>query len=133
MKAGIRIESKAHGYSCRKVVTSASTVDTIDWKQERSAELILNTVLPKLSPGSIILCHNNGFRIKDYLPVLIEKAQEQGYTFVTMSELLLSGETTIDSNGMQKPATGAAQTPAPGATPASTAPTPTPTPAPKAA
>ncbi len=92
-------------------------LDTIDWKQERSAEVILNTVLPKLSPGSIILCHNNGYRIKDYLPVLIEKATEQGYTFVTMSELLLQGETTIDNNGMQKPAAAASATPAPAKTP----------------
>ncbi len=98
-------------------------LDTIDWKQERSADTILNSVLPNLSPGSIILCHNNGYRIKDYLPVLIEKAQEQGYTFVTMSELLLEGETTIDNNGMQRPALSAA----PSATPAQTA-SPTATP-----
>lgn len=92
-------------------------VDTIDWKPERSVDAILNGVLPKLIPGSIILCHNNGYRIKDYLPMLIEKAQEQGYTFVTLSELLLSGETTIDNNGMQKPAAGGAATPIPSATP----------------
>ena len=77
-------------------------LDTIDWKKERSAETILDTVLPKLSPGSIILCHNNGYEIKNYLPTLIEKAQEQGYRFVTISELLLGGETEIDANGMQK-------------------------------
>ena len=80
-------------------------------------EVILNTVLPKLVPGSIILCHNNGYRIQDYLPVLIEKAQKDGYTFVTMSELLLQGETEIDNNGMQKLAKGGKQTPAPSATP----------------
>jgi polysaccharide deacetylase family sporulation protein PdaB len=77
-------------------------LDTIDWKKERSAGTILDTVLPKLSPGSIILCHNNGYEIKNYLPTLIEKAQEQGYRFVTISELLLGGETEIDANGMQK-------------------------------
>ena len=76
-------------------------IDTIDWKQERSAETILSTVYGKLAPGSIILCHNNGYRIKDYLPSLIEHAQAEGYTFATVSELLLSGETTIDNNGVQ--------------------------------
>ena len=97
-------------------------VDTIDWKQERSADTILNSVLPNLTPGSIILCHNNGYRIKDYLPVLIEKAQEQGYAFVTMSELLLPGETAIDNNGMQKPAQSTAPdtTPIPPAAPTET-------------
>lgn len=80
------------------------SIDTIDWKEERSADTILNTVIPKLAPGCIILCHNNGFKIKEYLPVLISKAKEQGYEFVTVSELLLSGNTMIDVNGMQKPA-----------------------------
>lgn len=77
-------------------------VDTIDWKKERSAETILDTVLPRLSPGCIILCHNNGYQIEQYLPVLIEQALEQGYEFVTIDELLLEGETTIDANGRQK-------------------------------
>lgn len=79
-------------------------IDTIDWKRERSADMILNGVIPKLAPGSIILCHNNGYEIKNYLPILIEKAQEAGYSFVTVSELLLSGETKIDNNGRQHPA-----------------------------
>ena len=77
-------------------------LDTIDWKEERSAQTILDSVLPKLSPGSIILCHNNGYKIKDYLPTLIETAQAQGYEFVTVSELLLDGPTIIDVNGVQK-------------------------------
>lgn len=81
-----------------------STVDTIDWKKERSADTILNGVLPKLAGGSIILCHNNGYQIENYLPTLIERAQEQGFTFVTIPELLLSGETTIDNNGVQQAA-----------------------------
>lgn len=78
-------------------------IDTIDWKEERSAQTILDTVLPKLSPGSIILCHNNGYKIKEYLPTLISTAKEQGYEFVTVSELLLEGETMVDPNGVQKP------------------------------
>lgn len=77
-------------------------IDSIDWKEERSAQTILDTVLGKLSGGSIILCHNNGFKIKEYLPTLIEEAQKQGYEFVTVSELLLDGETYIDANGVQK-------------------------------
>ncbi|MBQ9832935.1 MAG: polysaccharide deacetylase family protein [Clostridia bacterium] len=77
-------------------------IDSIDWKEERSAQTILDTVLPKLHDGCIILCHNNGFKIKEYLPTLIEEAQKQGYEFVTISELLLDGETYIDVNGVQK-------------------------------
>ncbi len=79
-------------------------IDTIDWKEERSADTILDWVLPKLKPGSIILSHNNGFKIEQYLPTLIETAISQGYEFVTISELLLEGNTIIDVNGVQKPA-----------------------------
>ena len=78
-------------------------IDTIDWKKERSAQTILDTVLTKLNDGAIILCHNNGYKIEQYLPTLIESALAAGYRFVTVSELLLSGNTVIDVNGVQKP------------------------------
>ncbi|MDO4544133.1 MAG: polysaccharide deacetylase family protein [Clostridia bacterium] len=79
------------------------TKDTVDWKESRSTEQILNSVLPNLTSGDIILCHNNGYKIEEYLPTLIETAQAQGFEFVTVSELLLDGETTIDSQGLQQP------------------------------
>lgn len=79
-------------------------IDTVDWRPERSAQTILDTVLPKLASGSIILCHNNGYKIKEYLPTLLKTAADQGFTFVTVSELLLEGNTIIDVNGVQKPA-----------------------------
>ena len=75
-------------------------VDTVDWKEGRTPETILNAVLPKLSDGSIILCHNNGYGIETYLPKLIEEAQSRGYRFVTISELLPDGERVVDSNGV---------------------------------
>ena len=78
------------------------TRDTVDWKQDRSAQTILDGVLKKLKSGDIILCHNNGYKIETYLPVLIETAQQKGFRFVTVSELLLSGETSIDNNGIQQ-------------------------------
>ena len=78
--------------------------DTIDWKEERSAQTILDTVLSKLHGGAIILAHNNGYRIEQYLPALIESALAEGYEFVTVSELLLGGNTIVDVNGVQKPA-----------------------------
>ena len=76
--------------------------DTVDWKQDRSAQTILDGVLKKLQSGDIILCHNNGYKIETYLPVLLETAQQKGFAFVTVSELLLSGETSIDNNGIQQ-------------------------------
>jgi len=44
----------------------------------------------------------NGYKIKEYLPSLLETALADGYEFVTVSELLLQGDTTIDANGVQK-------------------------------
>jgi len=79
-----------------------SILDTIDWREERSGKTILDSVLPKLAPGSIILSHNNGFKIEEYLPTLLETALEAGYEFVTVPELLLEGSTIIDVNGVQK-------------------------------
>ena len=80
-------------------------------------------MLPGLTGGSIILCHNNGYQIENYLPALIEQAQEQGFTFVTVTELLLSGNTAIDANGVQQPAVA---TPPPASPTPSASPTPTP-------
>ena len=94
----------AYGKVRGKANAVRTTVDTIDWKEERSAQTILDTVIPKLHPGCVILCHNNGYKIKEYLPTLIETAQEQGYEFVTVSELRLEGDTIIDVNGTQKAA-----------------------------
>ncbi len=79
-------------------------IDSIDWKEERSAKTILDTILPHLHDGCIILCHNNGYKIKEYLPTLIETALADGYQFVTIGDLLLTGDTIIDVNGVQKPA-----------------------------
>ena len=84
------------------VVTHSDSSESA-WKEGRSSDTILNAVLPKLTDGSIILSHNNGFEIETYLPKLIEQAQAQGYRFVTISELLPKGEHTVDSNGLCKP------------------------------
>ena len=86
------------------VIHFVSIVDTVDWRQERSAQTILDAITPKLHAGCIILCHNNGYTIEEYLPKLIEAAQNGGYTFVSVSDLLLDGDTYIDVNGVQKPA-----------------------------
>ena len=75
----------------------------IDWKEERSAQTILDTILPHLH-GCIILCHNNDYKIKEYPPTLLETAIAEGYQFVAASELLLTGDTVIDVNGVQKAA-----------------------------
>ncbi len=68
------------------------TVDTNDWKRP-SAEDIAETVIKNTEPGVIILCHdfvsgksNTPAALRIFLPKLLE----QGYRFVTVSELLAS-------------------------------------------
>lgn len=87
------------GYICMQW-----SIDTVDWKPQRSADTIVNVSMKKLAPGAIILCHNNGSRIEEYLPRLIKEIKAQGYTFVPISELLHTGVTKIDANGVQWPA-----------------------------
>ena len=71
------------------------TVDTTDWKHP-SAEKIAKTVTDNVKPGSIILCHdyvsgksNTAAAMRLFIPELLK----QGYVFVTVSELLVSGGT----------------------------------------
>jgi peptidoglycan/xylan/chitin deacetylase (PgdA/CDA1 family) len=49
--------------------------------------------LREIKPGSIILCHanGNGHGTSEAVPVLIAKLREQGFTFVTVSQLLALG------------------------------------------
>jgi len=52
-------------------------------------------VLKKMRPGAIILAHDGGLPRETTihaLPFIIEGYQEQGYTFVTLSELIAAGE-----------------------------------------
>ena len=76
-------------------------IDTVDWKPERSAQTILDTVLPKLSDGSIILCHNNGLHTAEALPLIFSTLQNRGYEFVPIGELIYRENYAIDSAGKQ--------------------------------
>ena len=77
-------------------------VDSLDWK-DLSAEQISKRIVSQVSSGSIILCHNNGLHTAEALPLVIADLKNKGYEFVTVGELLLRGETTIDNNGRQRP------------------------------
>ena len=55
-------------------------------------------------PGGIILCHNDAEYTPDALEEILKALIDQGYTFVPISELILSGSYTIDHAGMQCPA-----------------------------
>ena len=78
------------------------SVDSLDWKGLSAAE-ITQRVLQNIQPGSIVLFHNAAKHTPEALPGILKELQAQGYRIVPVSELLLDGETFIDSTGCQCP------------------------------
>lgn len=62
------------------------TVDTKDWKI-KNADRIVEKALKNIEDGDIILMHDIFERSSEALKKLIPKLKEQGYQFVTISEL----------------------------------------------
>ncbi len=79
------------------------SVDSLDWKN-RGAEDLIRRATRNVSSGDIVLFHNDAKYILDALPAILKSYQQQGLSAVPVSELLLSGETTIDAQGRQRPA-----------------------------
>ena len=63
------------------------TVDSADWKV-KNTEKILNNILPNVKDGSIVLMHDNHSYAVKALDEIIKNLKDQGYQFVTVSELL---------------------------------------------
>ena len=70
------------------------TVDTRDWAHTPSSKIV-QTVMSNTKSGSIILCHDfiggespTPTALREFIPKLIEN----GYEFVTVSDLILSAE-----------------------------------------
>jgi peptidoglycan/xylan/chitin deacetylase (PgdA/CDA1 family) len=63
----------------------------------RSARAIAETILTKVHPGAIIVAHANGrgWHTADALALAIPKLKEEGYSFVTVSELLKAGKPVV--------------------------------------
>ena len=65
---------------------------------------IVKRVTGKVGPGSIVLFHNAALHTPEALPAIIETLLQEGYTFVPISQIILTGEYTIDHTGRQCPA-----------------------------
>jgi peptidoglycan/xylan/chitin deacetylase (PgdA/CDA1 family) len=65
------------------------TVDTNDWRDMDIDKVLINT-MPNIRDGSIILMHDylSQSVTKEVLPEIIHSLRSQGYTFVTVDELL---------------------------------------------
>lgn len=63
--------------------------DSRDWDPTTTAQDRINNVLNGVSDGSLVLMHDLKDNVKtlEALPVIIEKLREQGYEFVTASQI----------------------------------------------
>ena len=77
-------------------------VDSLDWK-ESGVQDIVDRVLSKAAPGSIILFHNAAKYTPQALPTVIEGLIQQGYTFAPVSELIYRDNYEMDHTGKQIP------------------------------
>lgn len=64
-------------------------VTALDWDVENNAADIVDSIMKQTDNGSVILLHMlDDIHTLEALPIVIEKLQDQGYTFVTMSNLI---------------------------------------------
>ena len=78
------------------------SVDSLDWK-DYGVDSIIKTVTQhkNLDSGAIILMHNGAKYTADALDSVITNLKEQGYSFVTVAQLIHTGKYHIDHTGKQ--------------------------------
>lgn len=79
------------------------SVDSLDWKNQ-GVQPLIDRAARNVKSGDIVLFHNDSKYILDALPAILKSYREQGLEIVPISALLLPGETTIDAQGIQRPA-----------------------------
>ena len=87
--------SEAEGY---KVIQWS--VDSLDWK-DLSADQIVERVLKRVEPGSIVLFHNHATYVEEYLPRILQGLKDMGYQVVPIGELIYWDHYRIDHTGKQ--------------------------------
>ena len=78
-------------------------VDSLDWK-DYDADTIYRRVTSQVAPGSIVLFHNAALHTPEALPRILEKLINDGYSVIPISQLIYTGDYTIDHTGRQFPA-----------------------------
>ncbi len=87
--------SREEGYACVQW-----SVDSLDWKNLGTQHMIRQCT-KDISPGDIVLFHNDSKYILEALPQILEYYTQAGYKIIPVSQLLLEGETWIDHAGKQ--------------------------------
>lgn len=79
-----------------------SNSDSLDWKKEMSKQAILDRILKKTKPGSIILFHNDTQYTVELLPKIISELKKEGLKFAPVSEMIMYDNYYIDEQGRQQ-------------------------------
>ena len=87
--------SREEGYECVQW-----NVDSLDWKN-LGTENMVRQCTKQVSPGDIVLFHNDSKYILEALPQILEYYTKEGYRIIPISQLLLEGKTWIDHTGKQ--------------------------------
>ena len=77
------------------------SIDSLDWKG-LSAKDIVARIVPKAKSGDIVLFHNNSDHVLDALPLVLEALENKGFKFVALSQMVLTDNYTVDSQGVQR-------------------------------
>lgn len=75
--------------------------DSLDWKDAMSTQAIYDRVVKKVTSGSIVLFHNDTRHTEEVLPDILKTLSEAGYSFVTVSDMLLNEPYRIRYDGRQ--------------------------------
>lgn len=76
-------------------------LDSLDWK-ELGVQPVVDRIIRNVKKGSIVLFHNNAKHVSEFLPLVLEKLQEQDYEIVPVSELIYKKDYYIDNTGRQR-------------------------------
>ncbi len=77
-------------------------VDSLDWKDSSTVDSIVTRVTGKVKNGSIVLFHNDADFTPQALPIILQKLQADGYTFVKIADLIHYDNYEILHDGTQK-------------------------------
>ena len=76
-------------------------VDSLDWKDNATADSICKRVTSKVQNGSIRRFHNDADHTPEALPTVLKCLKDEGYEFVFISDLIMKDNYTIDHAGKQ--------------------------------
>ncbi len=76
-------------------------VDSRDWKEEYTTDMIVRGVCDNVKSGSIVLFHNAAKNTPKALPIIIEKLIAEGYQFELISNMIYKDNYEIKHDGTQ--------------------------------